>query len=246
MRFPVLKQALSRVGTLVPPKAIHFASGFLNYLAVGRWFRDRGLEIPVRCADRELLYRHLATIAREPASYLEFGVFNGSSLRCWTGLLQQPETRFDGFDSFIGLPESWNLVMDKKVFDLGGKVPRFDDPRVRLHQGWFSETLPDFVRQFKPQPNLIVHLDADLYSSTAYVLRALRPFLGVGAILIFDEFFDREHELKAFTEFLDEERFPIKCLGATSALTQAAFQITGLPSGPAPGGKISPAKTGGG
>jgi len=123
------------------------------------------------------------------------------------------------------LKEDWNFMMDRKAFDIGGGMPSFDDPRVRLFKGWFTETVPKYARDFKAHSSLIIHLDADLYSSTALALRQLRPFIGPGTILIFDELFDRDHELKAFTEFLNTTRQKIECLAATNALTQAAFRI---------------------
>jgi hypothetical protein len=226
MKFPMLKQCLSRVGAVVPRQTIHYANGVLNYLYLGRWFRERHLVVQVRCNGREQLYDEVAKHVQEPASYLEFGVFGGTSFRYWTRLLKHPQTFFHGFDSFVGLPEDWNIMVDRKAFDKDGIMPDFDDPRVKLFKGWFSETVPNYVRDFKPHSNLVVHLDADLYSSTALVLGQLRPFIIPGTILMFDELFDREHELKALTEFLDATKLRIECLAATSALTQAAFRIT--------------------
>jgi O-methyltransferase len=183
----------------------------------------------LRCADRPSLYAAVAKHVKEPASYLEFGVFTGSSLREWIKLLRHPESTFDGFDSFEGLPENWGLFTRKEVFEVGKDgVPHFDDSRVRLHKGWFTDTVPPFLREFRPRPNLVLHLDADLYSSTIFALRQMRPYMQPGTILIFDEFFDREHELKALNEFLEDERIRVKCLAATRALTQAAFEIVAL------------------
>ena len=229
MKYPIIKSVLSRVGVWVPASAIHYFSGALNYLSVGRWFRDRGLVVPVRCADRLPLYTYVASTVTEPARYLEFGVFEGVSMRMWTQLLKSPDSRLDGFDSFEGLPENWGYFTDKKKFDVQGRIPRFDDPRVQLHKGWFEQTVPPFLKNFKPNTTLVLHLDADLYSSTIYVLRQLRPFMRPGTILIFDEFFDREHELKAFSEFLTDEHIQVECLAATKALSQAAFRIVSLP-----------------
>lgn len=227
MKYPLLKECLNRVGFLVPPGAIHLANGLLNYVNVGRWFHDRKLNVPVRFRDRGAFYNYLSTQVGEPVAYLEFGVFKGESLRHWTGLLKHTNTFFHGFDSFVGLPENWRHIK-KEFFDVSNQMPRFDDPRVKLFKGWFSDTLPAYLGEFKPHPSLIVHLDADLYSSTIFVLKQLGPFFHNGTILIFDELFDREHELKAFNEFLDERRISIECLAATRTLTQAAFRITAM------------------
>jgi len=229
MKFPVFKECLSRIGAHVSPRQVHYFNGILNYLSVGRWFRDWKIAIPARCADRFALYNQIAPMVAEPASYIEFGVFKGITLRHWTTLLRHPETSFDGFDSFEGLPENWGLFTPKEYFDLAGQMPHYDDPRVHLFKGWFSDTLPKFLESFRPRPTLVVHLDADLYSSTIYVLRQLRSSFRPGTIVIFDEFFDREHELKAFNEFLHDEKLKVKCIAASRALTHVAFQITEIP-----------------
>jgi len=225
MKFPYLKIWLSNLGRFTKPRWIHFGNGVLNYLNVGRWFQDRNLAIPLRCGDRFRLADAVAQRVKEPASYLEFGVFKGATLRHWAGLLKHPETNFYGFDSFEGLPENWRVVT-KDEFKVD-HLPQIPDARVSLVKGWFSETLPGFVQGFVPRPSLVLHLDADLYSSTVVVLRAMRPYMKPGTILIFDEFFDREHELKAFDEFLAETGLKVECIGATQSLTQAAFRITG-------------------
>ena len=230
MKFPVFKEFLSRAGVMISPRVIHYLSGVLNYLSVGRWVHDRGMTVPVRCADRPALYKQIASGIQEPATYLEFGVFKGVTMGIWSGLLKSPESRLVGFDSFEGLPENWGLFTDKKVFDVQGRMPHFDDSRVRLVKGWFDQTLRPFLTDFQPRPLLIVHLDADLYSSTIYVLRQLRPYFKPGTILIFDEFFDREHELKAFNEFLDDEKIRVECIAATRALSQTAFRIVSVPN----------------
>jgi hypothetical protein len=226
MNFPLIKENLARVGRLVSPKAIHYGNGILNYLNLGRWFHERGLSIPVRCDTRPLLYDAVRAMVHEPVTYLEFGVYKGDSLHHWTTLLKDAKSTLHGFDSFEGLPEDWGPV-DREYLNVRGIMPRFDDPRVKLFKGWFSETLPSYVAGFKPHPTLIIYLDADLYSSTIFVLQQLRSFIIPGTILIFDEFWDREHEMRAFTEFINEEKLAVKCLAATRTLSQVAFQITG-------------------
>lgn len=55
-------------------------------------------------------------------------------------------------------------------------------------RGLFQNTVREFLRSAQLNHRLIVHLDADLYSSTLFVLATLHPVLNSGAILIFDEF----------------------------------------------------------
>ena len=230
MLYPSLKQALSRVGSYLSPGLMHQINGVHNYLHVGWWMRHHGHEIPARFDDRPQLYRFLAKTVSEPVTYLEFGVFQGDSLRCWSGLLQHPDSRLVGFDSFEGLPEKWRMAADQGTFDLKGMMPVFEDPRVHLVKGWFSDTLPPFLTAFAPPDNLVVHLDADLYSSTIFVLDRLARYLKPGTMLIFDEFYDRDHEIRALEEFITRTGMTLECLGASFALTQVAFRVRTAPA----------------
>ena len=81
--------------------------------------------------------------------------------------------------------------------------PSIDDPRVSFVQGWFSETLPGFV--VPPHDQLIVNVDSDLYSSAKTVLSLGPPPARAGALLYFDEFADRDHELRALKELIKNE-----------------------------------------
>ena len=154
-----LKEFLTTIGIFVPPKAIHYSNAVLNYLHIGWWMKQRGFYVPRRWARREDLYAHLAKpLTHVPVSYLEFGVYKGESLRQWTGLLRDRQTRFFGFDSFEGLPENWVLSCGKGAFDVHGSLPTINDPRVTLHKGWFSDTLPGFIQEFTPEEQLILHL----------------------------------------------------------------------------------------
>ncbi len=218
-----LKTLCSYLGAYLPTGVVHLADGLLNYLYVARWLKERGFR-PVRLNGRRALYEHVAAALREPVHYLEFGVYQGDSMRCWAGLLTHPESRLEGFDSFQGLPEDWGAY-PRGTFDTQGRVPELADPRVHFHPGWFQETVPAFGRALQPVGPLVVHVDADLYSSTVTVLESLEPHLVPGTTLIFDEFFDRHAELKAFAELLDRTGRRAECCGATRALAQVAFRL---------------------
>jgi Macrocin-O-methyltransferase (TylF) len=152
--------------------------------------------------DRAKMHKYVQDLCDGgPVDYLELGVFKGESIGEWVSLNKHQDSRFFGFDSFQGLPEHWRKGQDKGHFNVGGAVPRIDDPRVQFIKGWFDATIPPFVREFSVKNRLVVHLDADLYSSTMLALIHLGPFMSAGTLLIFDEFYDREHEFKAFMDW---------------------------------------------
>jgi O-methyltransferase len=140
-------------------------------------------------------------IGTAAVDYLEFGVFQGDSIRQWIELNKNRESRFFGFDSFEGLPEDWRSGQAKGHFDVGGTVPAIDDARVKWIKGWFEETIPPFAREFSTRGRLLLHIDSDLYSSAMLALMHFGPFMSKGTLLIFDEFYDREHEFKALMDW---------------------------------------------
>ena len=208
-----LGRILFRIGEHTTTSHIGKLNSAINFLEMGRWFKasDYSIRNSPRFADRRDLYAAIASkIENEVVLYLEFGVWQGASLRIWSQLLRNPLSSLHGFDSFEGLPEAWN-TLSKEKFDVKGALPQFDDPRIILHKGWFHETLPGFV--VPEHERLLLNLDADLYLSTRYVLDTLQEAVCPGTIIIFDEFNDRQHELKAFSEFLETNRMRFRFLG---------------------------------
>lgn len=132
--------------------------------------------------------------------YLEFGVADGDSLRWWVNRLTHPQNEFHGFDSFRGLPETFDGTYAKGHFDRDGVPPNIVDERVTFHTGWFQDTLPSFTpRSDKP---LVIVLDADLYSSTSFVLNELKGSITLGTLIYFDELSRIDHEPAAFDDFM--------------------------------------------
>jgi len=208
-----LRRIVVRMGGHIGPSQIAKLNSTINYLELGRWFKANGLSYhkSPHYADRSDFYAAIASgIEDELVLYLEFGVFQGASLRAWSKLLRNPLSSLHGFDSFEGLPEAWGKL-PKGSFNVKGVLPQFDDPRVILHRGWFHETLPGFV--LPEHTRLVLNLDADIYSSTKYVLDTLGKAICPGTIIIFDEFYDRLHELKAFSEFLEANPMKLRFLG---------------------------------
>jgi hypothetical protein len=186
-----------------------------------------GFDCRSRFKNRYQLYDHIAaTLAGKRVLYLEFGVHRGESIRYWAKLLSHPESQLHGFDSFEGLPENWDYVAGTGYFSTNGEIPAIDDLRVRFIKGWFQETLPDY--RPPSHERLIIHCDADLYSSTAFVLKQLKPYMTPNTILIFDEFSDRLNELRAFDEFISSTAARVRLIGAEKTFTQVAFEVLGF------------------
>ncbi len=223
------KGILSEIGSRLPRPVFAALESSLNYLYTGRWMREHSFSPKVRVAGRaELISAAARMLGDQEVLYLEFGVWQGDTIRKWSQLLKNEHSRFHGFDSFEGLPEQWDdhgvstLPKKKGDFTTEGKVPQISDPRVKFFKGWFEETLPHY--EFVDSPNVVIFLDADLYSSTAFVLNTLKPHIKVGTILYFDEFWDRQHESRAFEEFLIETGMKFELIVATYGMRNVCFR----------------------
>ncbi len=227
LRF--FKQLLTLLGSALPEKSLHGLQMILNYMKLGRWMRTQGFRFPRRFQRREQVFETVASRVRDQrVLYLEFGVFKGSSMRWWSRALKNPASHLHGFDSFEGLPEDYDEMGGKYVkgwFSTGGNMPQIDDPRVRFFKGWFDETLPGYAPP--EHDTLVINLDADLYSSTIYVLRALRGHIRPGTYVYFDDMSRPDHEPRAFEEFMAETGLKFKPLAADVTLNNAFFVCEG-------------------
>jgi hypothetical protein len=225
-RLRTVKNLATRLGPILSKEMIHTLDASISYLETGRWLKSEGIVVPRRVESRVNVYDQLIKALRDqPILYLEFGVWQGRSIRYWSERLRNPDSRFHGFDSFEGLPESWNMLFKKGLFSTNGQPPQIDDPRVEFFKGWFEETLPHY--QPPPHSQLVINIDADLYSSTKFVLNALKNWISVGTYIYFDEFCDRNHELRAFDEFLAETKMQFEVAAASRSLMYIAFRRVG-------------------
>ena len=223
------KAGLVGAGRALPAKAVHMARTSLDYLQLGRWLASRGLTPARRVDTKEEVFAHLVGLVagRPGVLYLEFGVWTGASLRWWSEHLVAADARFVGFDSFEGLPQDWQADKMKGHFDVGGALPKVDDPRVGFVKGWFDQTLPPFLMGFTPQEQLWIHIDADLYGSALCVLTYLNRHIRPGTVVVFDEVEDLMHEFKALCDFQDMSGKTLELFAATQECRQAAFVCRG-------------------
>jgi hypothetical protein len=211
-----LKSTVARVGVDNTRLDVLF-----NLAKVETWRREH---VPADCPVFDLrtdMYDYLQAkhIGTDPIDYLEFGVYEGGSIARWAELNTHEDSRFVGFDTFEGLPEQWQRINDKmqrSTFDTGGAVPQIADDRVEFVKGLFQDTLGAFLASFQPRSRLVMHCDADLYSSTLYALTKCDDLLVPGSIVIFDEFSSVLNEFSALADYCSAYRRSYEVIGATS------------------------------
>ncbi len=207
---------------------------FIGHLAkMSRWIHKHKktagysdfYDINFRYNKREDLFRYIIDSEQlEAIDYLEFGVATGDSFKWWIENNSNANSRFFGFDTFTGLPEDWG-PFKKGDLSANNQIPEIEDNRHEFFQGLFQQTLPDFLKTYKHQNRKVIHLDADLYTSTYFVLTSLAPYLNNGDIIMFDEFNVPMHEFKAFTEFVEAYYIDFELLGAVNNFYQIAVKI---------------------
>ena len=168
-------------------------------------------------------FRYALERAQLEGLVLEFGVFNGKSIRQIAKLVDGP---VHGFDSFEGIPENWN---DETLgsYSTKGVLPEVP-ANVTLHQGWFENSIPIF-KQTHTAPIRFMNIDCDLYSSTKTVLDLLAQQITKGTVLVFDEYIGntswREDEHKAFHEAAQTYGWSYEVLCFSFVTKQVAFKI---------------------
>ena len=146
---------------------------------------------PTAIQYRLLIYgleQHLMSPSRPPLAdargrhplWLEFGVAGGGSANttCDTlRLIDRPDARVVGFDTFWGLPTEWKHSGAPTVagrFTQHG-VPPPVRPCATLHKGLINSTLPIWTAQHHADTTTLlgVSIDVDLYSGTLDALTTL-------------------------------------------------------------------------
>ena len=156
--------------------------------------------------------------------YIEMGVCGGSSFEWWMKHNLNNQSKFFGFDTFEGLPESWGYFF--KNGDMNSDAPKLIDERGQFFKGLFQDTLVPFLASNKlKDKQKVIHLDADLFSSTLFSLSCLYPYLQKGDIIFFDEFNVPNHEFLAFKIFTESFYVKLELLGEVNNFYQASFIV---------------------
>lgn len=221
-----LKRSLISLNVPPMPRAEYV----LGLFRISEWISRYGTDSTRVFEKRPDLYRWVAQdlLGGGPVSYLEFGVFTGASLRFWTDCNQHAESRFFGFDTFEGLPEDWNLFSGRiksGAYSAGGTIPQFEDPRVHLFKGLFQDTLLSFLASTNLGGQLVLHMDADLYSSTMFVLARMHSLLSPGTVLIFDEFNGPLDEFRAWEDYVHSHMRKYECLAQRNDYEQVVLRL---------------------
>jgi len=158
-------------------------------------------------ADRKKLWEYCVNLINESKPekiksgvVLEFGVYKGKSINDLATLFA--ECRVYGFDSFVGLEEDWSGThRPAGWFTLKNQLPKVEK-NVSLIPGWFEDTLTPFLQKISIfEDVLFMHMDADSYSPTKFVLDTTIEKLSPKTIIVFDNYFDgvfwESHEHKA-------------------------------------------------
>ena len=153
--------------------------------------------------------------------WLEFGVYTGGSIH---RIARRTSRKcIFGFDSFEGLPETWEHRADytfaKGSFNLTGEMPKVPD-NVTLVKGWYKDTIPQFIIDHKG-PITFLHVDSDIYSSAKDILTYLGPYICNGCIIVFDEMVEypgfEHHEWKAWWEFIETNNVTFEWIGGNKS-----------------------------
>ena len=191
-----------------------------------KYIEENMVEVPYY-TDKQQVIDYALKNAGIDGLYCEFGVYKGKSVNYIARKVSQP---VHAFDSFEGLPEDWSVKHGKGLFALD-KMPVFEN-NVIVHKGWFEETLPVFIEEYKDNVSFL-HIDSDLYSSARSILHWLDKRIVENTVILFDEYFNfpfwQHHEYKAFREFVKKNnvRYEYLCYCSASYGSNVAIRILG-------------------
>jgi hypothetical protein len=165
---------------------------------------------------------------------LEFGTATGRTLNQFAYWL--PYHTIVGFDSWQGLPEPFNDLPSGHFAQALPKVLS----NTKLVQGWFGKrpqedqstvneyTAEKFARE-NTAPLALLHLDADLYSSTKTVLTAFANHIQSGTIILFNEYWNHptwsKHEYRAWQEHVKTYNIRYEYIGYVSNHQEVAIKV---------------------
>jgi hypothetical protein len=161
---------------------------------------------------------------------LEFGVFQGAVTRYI--FPRAANRQYHAFDSFRGVPKAMSLTVARHSFSLDGLVPDLPGG-VIVHDGWFSDTLPVYRRNYMA-PVALAYIDCDLYESVETVLAKIQDRLVPGSILIFDDWYNfpnwERHSYRALKEAESRTKWQFVPMAFSTREHAGAFVCQSKPS----------------
>jgi hypothetical protein len=150
-------------------------------------------------------------------AWVEFGVYQGATLRRIAEAGEAIDAEVWGVDSFRGLPETWRNGYETGTFALDA-IP-LPPKNANLLVGPFERVLGS-LRLWEPVT--LAHIDSDLYSSGREALRWLAKYFVPGVtIFVFDELHSypawEMGEMRALYEFVEGRTIEWLYLGAEGA-----------------------------
>jgi hypothetical protein len=170
-------------------------------------------------------------------SFVECGVYRGSSLLTWAKLFEifRPGDRsrkvigFDNFQGFTSIHEKDGPLVKESSKELGGWNPSAHYEELLKHIDLFQEdcfiprarnrielvvgdicvTAPKWVQENNGVRICLLHLDCDLYEPTMAALNAFYPLVVNGGVVILDEYGMSQWggEASAFDEYIEKNGF---------------------------------------
>ncbi len=162
---------------------------------------------------------------KDIGAYLEFGVFNGSSMASMYQTAKnmgQDSMQFFGFDAFRGLHKNAEKE-DGGVWKRGHyscsfanlkkclKKKSVNPSKINWIRGWYNTTLnKQTIKKYKIKNPGIVFIDCDTYSASKKVLDFVTPLITRPVIICLDDWKLNDLDIKgmgeyrAFNEFLEK------------------------------------------
>jgi hypothetical protein len=227
---------------MVPPNTINGGHQIMHFKTTNKSYKDSPTAtafVNKHFSHAKVLYTDADTlrfasdhVKIKQGFYLEMGTATARTTNFLAGL--NPTKTIYGFDSFEGLPEEWtrdDKTFPKGTFGFNKKTLELPfSVNVTLYKGWFNKTLPLFKKLvLQHNPIALLHIDCDIYSSTADVFNALAPNIVSGTIIIFDELYNypgfEKHEWKAFIEFIQRTSHQYRVLAFNANHEQVVIEI---------------------
>lgn len=154
--------------------------------------------------------------------------------------LNQPPI-FHCLDTFEGMPVNnegeisfspGTFISDLSSVESKIKKHNRDGIDIKYYKGLFSDTRLDFLKSIKDRNIAVVNIDCDLEESTRDALISIKGNIGIGTILLFDDYNcfnadNKKGQRKAFADFAKESCFIFEKFFSYHFAGQA-FLITGI------------------